>query len=343
MNKIYLLLFLGLSLFSFSLSAQLGGRYTYQFLNLVSSPKQAALGGKQITNYGQNPVEALYNPASINLKMNNQLAVSYVNYIGDINYGAAAYAFDIGEKNRMIHTGVTYINYGTFDGFDEFGNATGAFTGSEVAVSGGYAMPLGAESPFFAGAHLKFISSRLEQFSSLGLAADLGFTYYNEDSQWLVSIVGRNMGTQLTTYAGEQEPLPFELAAGVSKTLSKVPLRWSFTLENLQVWDIAFRNPTRDQEGLDGQIEQRDDPGFFNNVLRHSVLGAELFPDRGFTIRLGYNFRRGEELRIVDQRSFAGISAGFELKIKRARFSYAFARYNSAANSHFFGLNIDLN
>ena len=31
------------------LPAQIGGNSTYQFLNLISSPRQAALGGKVIT------------------------------------------------------------------------------------------------------------------------------------------------------------------------------------------------------------------------------------------------------------------------------------------------------
>ncbi len=118
-------------------------------------------------------------------------------------------------------------------------------------------------------------------------------------------------------------------------------MQWHLTFENLQQWQIAFRNTNRDEEDLSGNVIE-DDPGFFNNVLRHTILGVELFPKGGFNIRLGYSFRRGEELRIVDQRSFAGLSAGFGVKFNRVRFNYAYSRYNSAASSSFFGLNIDL-
>ncbi len=72
------------------------------------------------------------------------------------------------------------------------------------------------------------------------------------------------------------------------------------------------------------------------------VLGAELFPEKGFNIRLGYNFRRAEELRILEQRNFSGLSFGVGLKMNKLRFSYTHARYTSAANTSFFGLNIDL-
>ena len=53
--------------------AQLGGNSTYQFLNLVSSPRQAALGGKVLTNVDYDVTQALYNPSTININMDNYL------------------------------------------------------------------------------------------------------------------------------------------------------------------------------------------------------------------------------------------------------------------------------
>ena len=61
-----------------------------------------------------------------------------------------------------------------------------------------------------------------------------------------------------------------------------------------------------------------------------------------FNMRLGYNFRRSEELRIVDQRNFSGLSFGIGIKLNKMRFSYSHARYNGASNTSFFGLQIDL-
>jgi hypothetical protein len=113
------------------------------------------------------------------------------------------------------------------------------------------------------------------------------------------------------------------------------------TLENLQQWNLAFRNTARDTEDLTGNVTT-DDPSFINNALRHTILGAELFPEGGFSIQLGYNFRRGEELRIQDQRAFSGLTGGMSIKFNKLRFSYSYARFNRAASSSFFGLNIDL-
>jgi hypothetical protein len=110
----------------------------------------------------------------------------------------------------------------------------------------------------------------------------------------------------------------------------------------MQEWNIAFRNTARDVEDLTGSVTP-DDPSFINNALRHTILGAELFPDGGFSIQLGYSFRRGEELRIENQRAFSGLSGGVSIRFNKLRFSYSYARFNRAATSSFFSVHINLN
>ena len=240
--KILVSLFVVLSC-SNALHAQLGGESTYQFLNLISSPRQAALGGKVLTNVDYDVTQALYNPATINVDMDNQLAVNYSSYLGDIRYGTAAYAYTWDRRTQTFHLGMTYVNYGSFDGYDENGISTGTFSGSEAAFSAGYATQIGY-SDFYVGANLKLISSKLEQYNSLGIAADIGFIYINEYLDFNAAFVIRNFGTQLTTYAGTKESLPFEVDLGFSQKLENVPLRWHVTFENLQQWPIASAKPS---------------------------------------------------------------------------------------------------
>ncbi|PHS61828.1 MAG: penicillin-binding protein [Flavobacterium sp.] len=338
MNQKVLFLFILLS--SLLAKAQIGGRYAYQFLNLTTSPRMAALGGKVITNYDYDPTQALVNPASINPAMDNQLSVNYVNYIGDVNYGSAAYAYSWDRRTQVIHAGVTYVNYGSFDGYDEQGNPTNSFSGSEVALSIGHARNI-AFTNFHLGGNIKFISSTLEQYSSFGIALDLGVMYVYEDWDLNISVVGRNIGKQITAFNEVYEPLPFELIAGISQTLMNVPIRWHLTLENMQVWNIAFANSNRDETDLEGNVTT-EDINFVDDVFRHMIFGIELFPEKGFNIRLGYNVRRAQELRIIEKRAFAGLSAGFSIKFNKLRVSYTYAKYSSAAASSYFGLNINL-
>ncbi len=338
MNQRVIILFILFS--SLFAKAQVGGRYTYQFLNLTTSPRMAALGGKVITNYDYDPTQALVNPASINPAMDNQLSVNYVNYIGDVNYGSAAYAYSWDRRTQVIHAGVTYVNYGQFDGYDEQGNETNSFSGGEVALSVGHARNL-AFTNFHFGGNIKFISSTLEQYSSFGIALDLGVMYVYEAWDLNISGVARNIGTQITTYDEIYEPIPFEVIFGISQTLMNVPIRWHLTFENMQVWNIAFANPNRDETDLEGGVTQ-EKINVIDNVFRHTIIGIELFPESGFNIRLGYNFRRGEELRIIEKRAFAGISAGFSIKLNKLRVSYSYSKFSIAAASSYFGLNMDL-
>ena len=320
---------------------QLGGRYTYQFLSLVNSPREAALGGKVVTNYDYDPMQALYNPATINPEMDNQLSLNFVNYIGDINYGSAAYAYLWDRRTQVLHLGATYINYGNFDGYDEQGNPTNSFGGGEVAISVGHARNI-AFTNFHIGGNLKFISSKLEQYSSLGVALDIGVMYVYEDWDLHITAVGRNIGAQITPYDNIREPLPLELILGISQTLQHVPIRWHLTLENMQVWKIAFPNPNNSIFDLEGG-ETKEKITFIDQAFRHMIFGLELFPEKGFNIRLGYNFRRSAELKILEKRTFAGLSAGFSIRLNKMRLSYTYAKYSSAATSSYFGLIIDLN
>jgi len=320
-------------------NSQIGGKSVYQFLNLVTSPRQAALGGKVITIFDEDVNQGHFNPATINPEMDNHLAVNYGSYFGAVTYGTAAYAYTYDRHLQTFHAGVNYVNYGKFEGYDENGNQTAAFPGSEIALSFGYSYNV-PNTDLYLGANAKLISSTLETYNSFGAAADLGALFVDERNDVNWALVVRNVGTQITTYSGTQEKLPLEILLGVSQQVENVPLRWHLTLENLQQWNIGFSNPNRAVGSISGDATQ-EKVGFINNALRHLVLGAELFPTKGFNFRFGYNFRRAEELRIVDQRNFSGISLGLGLKMGKIKFNYSYSRYALAGNTSLFGLTIN--
>lgn len=328
-------------LFTFYVSyGQIGGQSVYRFLNLVSSPRQAALGGKAITIYDYDVNQPLFNPATINEEMDGKLALNYANYFGDVSYGTASYAYTYDKHVNTFHAGVNYINYGKFDGTDEFGNSTGSFSGNEVALSLGYAYNV-PYTKLYLGANTKFISSKLESYTSFGAAADFGAIYVDDKNDINYAVVVRNFGTQITTYNGLRERLPFEVMAGISQELANVPIRWHLTLENLQHWKLAFANPAHSETTIEGDVIE-EKVSFLGNAFRHVIFGAEIMPKRAINFRLSYNFRRAAELKIVEQRTFSGISAGFGIRFKKFRFDYAYSRYTLASNTSLFGLMINL-
>nr|WP_315163818.1 type IX secretion system protein PorQ [uncultured Flavobacterium sp.] len=318
---------------------QIGGKYTYQFLNLVTSPRQAALGGKTITIYDDDVNQVHFNPATINSEMDNHLALNYGSYFKEVSYGTASYAYTYDRHLQTFQAGVNYVNYGSFDGYDENGQSTASFSGSEIALSLGYSYNI-PNTTIHIGTSAKLISSTLESYHSLGGAIDLGLLFIVEKNDVNWGLVIRNIGTQFTTYSEVREKLPLEIIFGVSQELENVPIRWHFSLENLQQWDIAFSNPVQTQVSIDGN-ETNKKVSFLNNALRHTIFGVELFPKRAFNLRLGYNFRRAEELRILEQRNFSGVSVGFGLKLNKLKFNYSYSRYTLAGNTSLFGLTIN--
>ena len=318
---------------------QIGGQSVYQFLNLVTSPRQAALGGKIITIYDNDVNQANFNPATINSEMDNHLALNYGSYFGEVTYGTASYAYTFDRHLQTFQAGINYVNYGNFQGTDETGNPTSDFTGSEMALSFGYSFMI-PDIPVHFGANAKLISSTLESYNSFGGAIDLGALFIDERNDVNWALVVRNIGTQFTSYSGTKEKLPLEVLIGVSQEVENVPIRWHLTLENLQQWNIAFSNPARAVGSIDGGSTP-EKVSFFNNALRHVIFGVELFPKKSFNVRLGYNFRRGEELRVLEQRNFSGISVGFGLKFNNLKFNYSYSRYTLAGNTSLFGLTIN--
>lgn len=335
MKHVFRLLFL----MSFVTYSQVGGESIYNFLNVPTSARQAALGGKVLT-ITDDVNQPFWNPSTINVDMDNQAGVNYLNYLTDINYASVSFAHMINRNFGTIQGGVIYANYGEFIEADETGEEIGTFKAYDMALSVGYAYEF-MHSNFSVGANVKLINSVIHDYSSFGIAADLGIIYRNEDLPYVFTLVARNVGYQITTFDGTQEDVPLEIALGASYRVENVPVRLYVTVDNLQQWSVAKPNPTNSVTDIDGTVID-EEISFFDNTMRHFVLGVELFPESGFNLRLGYNFRRAKELQLDDIRTFAGFSAGFGLKMGRFKLNYAYTKYHPAENTSTFSLLIDL-
>ncbi len=326
-------------LYSLSNKAQIGGDRVYQFLNYSSSSRQVALGGEVLT-LTEDINQPIWNPSVINAEMDNQLSVNYSSFLAGINIGSISYARQISRRFGTIHGSIQFLDYGTLIGADEQGNEIGNFNANDLAVSIGYAVNLPWTNLYF-GSSIKLINSNISNYTSIGMAADFAILYNSPYKSYSFTVVVRNIGTQIKTYNGIDERLPFKVSLGASYKLDHVPLKWHFTLDNLQKWNVSFVNPSNQTIDLEGNITEAQN-GFIVNTLRHFVIGAELFPENALNVRLGYNFRRAAELKLQNVRTFGGISIGFGIKMNKLKFNYAYSKFHSAANASTFGLQIDL-
>ena len=314
---------------------QIGGSNTYQFLELSPSPRHMALGSWVSTLSPNSIHSGLANPAMVSDSIDGQVVLNYQPYFAGINRGTAAAVFALNEEHFILMD-TRFIHYGTFDETNIFGEKIGDFSGNEVSLGLAYAHHFFSKN-LFLGARLNLISSTLAEYNSIGFTTDLGVYYTLPKSLYRFGLVARNIGSQLRTYDSIKESIPFSLSLSISNELQYLPLRWHLSIGNLQNWNLAYVNPNQQQTNFEGDLID-ENPSFFDELIRHFAIGAELFPDRAFSIQIGYNFLRSAELSVTDVRSFSGLSFGFGVNLRKIRFNYSHARFSAASNTNFLGL-----
>lgn len=337
-RKFYLFIFI-VSM-AFVSRAQIGGEYTYQFLDLTNSARIAALGGTQVAISDSIDLNLPYNnPSLLHREMSNRLLVNYVNYLADVNYGYVSYArsYD-GIGNFAV--GMHYINYGKFQEALESGELTGAtFKAAEYALNLIYS---NSYKRINYGANLKPVFSSFESYQSFGIAADVGVNFISKSGYTTVAMVAQNFGTQITTYYqnGDRESIPFNLQIGISQRLKHAPVMFTATMQHLNHWDLASSD---EEPEFNTETIYQYEESFVKQFMRHMVLGVELAPSKNFVLRAGYNYQRRQELKFDDKASTVGFSAGFGVYIKRFRLDYGISRFHLAGSSNLFSLSINLN
>jgi hypothetical protein len=336
----FLLCVLGLFLY-YSCFSQIGGKHAYEFLNLVSSPRVAALGGKCVSLMDEDLSLTYHNPSLLNEEMQNHLSINYVSYFANINYGYIAYSTKYSKK-ATVSAGIQYINYGDFTAADANGTITGSFTAAEYAFNITYAQPI--DSFLYVGADVRPIFSVYERYQSIGLSTDLGITYRNPHNLRTIALVVRNFGSQLKPYYNSAyESLPFEVQLGFTQQLRYAPLRISITAQHLETPDMSIaaaedaNTSTANAKPGKSKLEVISD-----QVMRHLIFGAEFFPLKNFYIRAGYNYQRRQEMKIDTRAATVGFSWGLGLSIKWLQINYGRATYSLAGASNHFSISANL-
>lgn len=333
-------------LVTFQVHAQIGGNGTYKFLNYANSARVAGMGGNFLAIRDHDLSVAISNPSLISPEMHHQMALSYVNSPGGINYGFAAYSRTF-NKTGSFAGSLQFINYGTFTGADATGQITGDFSAGEYALNLGWGRRL--SKVFFIGANGKLVYSHLDSYHSFGLAVDVAGTYHTEDESFTASVIGRSIGSQFVPYvAGQYEALPFDLQIGLSQKLRHVPLRFSQLFNNLHRWNLSYDDPydpSNQPDPISG--EEKSTPTVervADEIIRHVVLGAELTIARVLAVRIGYNYQRRQELKLYDKAGLAGFSFGAGLRIKMLNISYTRATLQAGSpNPNYITVGVNFN
>ncbi len=279
---------------------------TYDFLRVDMSARAGALGGTFVAN-NDDPDVIFYNPAGLSLLTGSPASFSFVKHLMDINLASLSFSYDF-ENIGRFGTAIKYINYGTFQGADEFGNQTGEFSANEFAFLVGYSGAL-AEG-FYYGANAKFIYSGIADLSSTAMAADIGL-HYALPGEFNLGLALLNMGGQLSQYDSTTENIPFDIVIGASKKLEHIPLKISLDFHKLN--------------------EERDD---FIQKFKAFSVGAEFTLSKVLRLRLGYDNEKRSELKIGSYAGLAGFNAGLGVNISNYRFDYGFSSMGAIGELH---------
>jgi len=291
------------------------GQNTYDFLNVDMSARAASLGGSFSAN--NDDVDVLfYNPAGLSFLEKDPVSFSFVKHLMDINLFSLAYSTEF-ENIGRFGSAIKYINYGSFDKADEFGNRTGEFNAGELAFILGYTNEFSEN--FYYGANAKVIYSSIADESSSAIALDLGINYEIPNQKLNLAAAVLNLGTQLSSYIDTKEDLPLDVAIGISKRLENLPVRLSLDFHQL--------NKERDE---------------LYQHLKGFSLGAEFYLSEVFTLRFGYDNEKRSDLKVGSSSGIAGFNGGLGVKISEYVFNYGYSSLGTIGAMHRIGLSTSI-
>lgn len=295
------------------------GTTAYEFVNIPISAHSAAVGGNNVSMVEDDVTLMFTNPALLANVSDKSLNFNFMTYMASGTKMSAAFAMQAGERGTWA-VGGQVLNYGEMTETNSNFEQLGTFRATDIGLQGGYTYMLSDE--WTGGVQGKVLLSNYGEFKSIGLCVDLGLNYYDEEHGLSLGIVAQNLGGQVKSLHEKHEKMPFNLALGISKEFAMAPIRISVGLQDMTHWKSEYY-ATPDGREISGGKR------FWNHVS----LGAEVFPTSQTWVGLGYNFRRGNEMKIADSSHWAGFSIGGGISIKKFKVGVAYGKYHIASSS----------
>lgn len=319
------------------LGQTLGGKTAYNFLRLPSSPMQAAAGGVNVSYEAGEVGFTAANPALLEAGLHKQLHLSFNDFIAGTKAAALAGAWFSEKQKTSFGAYVHYLDYGSLPATDAAGNVQGEFKPVDFVVQ------LAAAKNYLEnwsyGIAVKFIHSSYGSFRSAALAADVGVRFRDTARMFSASVVVKNMGAQLKTYAGQEEELPFDLEAGLTKRFAQSPFGFSLTAQRLQTFDILYNDTS-----FNGANNLPGTSSAFSKLVTHLVLATHVYLGTKLEAVIGYNFLQRQELRIgTEGNGLTGFSGGLRIRLPKLQVFYARSGYQKAVATNQIGLTLHLN
>lgn len=261
------------------------------FLGFEVGGRPAGMAGAQ-TASASGVMAQFWNPAGLASLDRPQIGGMHATWLGDLSYEWLGYARPIGSSRAVSSLSVAYFHLPSISGVDEFDNPIGEFQVYDMAVTLGYARPLG--KGISVGTNAKMIRQNLATVSATGFAVDLGVM--TEIRGTKVGAVMQNLGPDLS-FDGAAYPLPQQLRFGVSR------------------------------EFYGGRVLMAADYDMPSDYYDDLRVGTEVRAHPNVSVRLGYR----QEFGAADDPA-TGLSFGLGLHFKQLSVDYAMTPSNEFDN-----------
>lgn len=206
------------------------GSATAEFLRIIPNPKAAALG-ENVSSLTGSPSLIINNPAAITEIYQSKLDIHYLSWVEGITLSFIGFAVPTLMGN--IGGGIIYQSYGDIKYYknnaERYSLLPSYNTCLMMSYSRSFVKPLPVEKKICSvGINLKFIHSRLAEYSTQAAAIDVGGIidleglFYLRNvippsfiRGWRVAIVYKNFGSNMK-FVRKFNPLPSSLTIGLS-------------------------------------------------------------------------------------------------------------------------------
>ncbi|MGC9337072.1 MAG: PorV/PorQ family protein [Candidatus Cloacimonadia bacterium] len=265
--------------------------YGFSILTIGTSPSIVGKGEAISAGYGDATV-FWYNPAAPLLSSSSNFCASHTGYIFDLNIEHASVSIQ-GER-RSYGLGMTYLDYGKIDKYNDNGQPTGEYHPVDIVIGGNFAHRF--SSALYGGVNLKIVGEKIDTDNSMGAGVDVGILYDTPIIGLNFAAVVQNIG-----FSGEMNSERIEFPRTYKIGLGYVHHFASQSFAALMmdlVKSVGIDNPRLN-------------------------LGLEYgFAEIAYT-RLGYKIN-------YDEHDF---TAGIGIKLNDFHFDYAFVPYSSGLGS----------
>jgi len=314
----------------------LGGVAAYNFMRLPATPLLTAAGGVNVSYETDDAGLAANNPALLHLRLHGQLALGFNAFLAGIRQYSASGAFHHERSSTSFGGQINFLHYGQIEETDASGNIMGSFRPVDFVVQASAARNYRERWQY--GLTVKWIHSSYQQYGSSAIAFDAGVLYRDSANGFTASLLAKNMGFQLASYAGEPQDLPFDLQAGFTKRLSKSPFGFSVTAQHLHRFDISYRDTVFNNEN-----DITGGNGFFSKLMNHFTVAAHIYVGSHLEGTIGYNHLRRNELSMGDSgNGLSGFAAGLRVKYEKLQVQLAHTTYQRGISHTQLGLNLQL-